>query len=116
MFRLSLLLFLHLYFNRAGVAALYWDQDPNLSVRGLVAKLISTSTEASIYDAGGPSSGIAMTIATFVTDVGTGPPGTDCGRYSAAPPAIGVFSLSSSSWLVMSVSTVAACYIVSMIL
>jgi serine protease len=84
----------------AGIAALYWDADPNLSVLGLMAKLVQTSDAATVTDAAGPEDGIALTIATFTTDINA--TGTNCPGYSAAP--VGVFS--SSSLAVMSISTV----------
>jgi subtilisin family serine protease len=92
----------------AGIAALYWDQDPNLSILGLMAKLMQTSTAATVADASGPDDGIALTTATHTTNVNAS--GAEkCGQYSAAPPLVGVFSSSSSSLLVvMSISTAAS--------
>ena len=92
----------------AGIAALYWDQEPDLSIFALLSKMFTTGKQVTVANADGPDSGMALTIATFESDVGTNPPGTNCPRYSAAPA--GVFS--SSSIFVMSVSTV-ACFLVS---
>jgi Subtilase family len=88
----------------AGIAALYWDQNPNLSILGLMAKLIQTSTFATVQDASGPDDGIALTIATFTTDINAS--GTHCAAYSAAP---GDFSSSSLLVVMMSISTIASC-------
>jgi subtilisin family serine protease len=86
----------------AGIAALYWDQDPSLSILGLTAKIMTTSTAAAVTDASGPEDGIALTIGTFTTEVNSSL-GATCPPYSAAP-SVGGFS-SSSLVLVMSIAT-----------
>jgi serine protease len=71
----------------AGVAALFWDQDPTLSVTQLMAKIIASDNGTTVVDADGPENriGIAITAATFLAEAAnyTRPPPEVC-AYSSA--------------------------------
>jgi subtilisin family serine protease len=80
----------------AGVAALFWDQDPTLSVEQLMAKIIVSDNGTTVQDAEGPErqTGIAITAATFLANYAnaTKPPPQVCAYSSASA----LFALSSS--------------------
>jgi subtilisin family serine protease len=86
----------------AGIAALFWDQDPTLSVVQVMGQIITSDDEASVQNADGPEdrNGIAITAATFVAGFTntTTPPPQVC-QYSSAKSALIVSSSLSQAFI-----------------
>jgi Subtilase family len=70
----------------AGIAALFWEKDPSLSVVEVMGQIIASNNETSVQNADGPENrnGIALTAATFVEGFANTTPLPQVCHYSSA--------------------------------
>jgi hypothetical protein len=64
----------YLFKQTAGIAALFWDQQPNMTTQELWDKITSTASAGAVKNAMGPVDSVATTLATFTTEPATKSP------------------------------------------
>jgi hypothetical protein len=62
----------------AGIAALFWDQQPNMTTQELWNKITATASTGAVKNAMGPVDSVATTVATFTTEPATKNPFKVC--------------------------------------
>jgi hypothetical protein len=58
----------------AGIAALYWDQQPSLTIEELWSQIVDSAATGAVKNADGPNDSVATTLGTFTTEPATKDP------------------------------------------